>query len=675
MVVKTAISDKWSDIPDVWKQIKNVKKISYKADPKDKSLGDIMSVYVSTDDLRPAMTGMYFDKQSIVSTDAHRLFMLPNTGSEEGLYEPITGNVIDARFPDYKVIIPSVDIPYKNKINIEKLKTYLTAIITGKYMNLATYQCVLTYQGQSGKEYIAMNSKFVIEMLEGFEKLGYDHVWLGLSSPTRAIYFTADESDLKSPASTFGKKPLGLCMPLMLNSDIQDFINEYGYSGDQDFQRGCKVSYDLTNDAIVNFDGSVVSDWKPKTDWGLPYWSKEESKVATLFTKSNKYIPILEYVKVQNKVAVCGDLETFYLIKDFDVEDGLYLVINSALVNSPDNPDSYPVIPEKEFINKHKFEFLGGLDYATEFIGDDDLRPVMKGVHYKIDDGKVSIEGTDAHGAISISDQYSKSEYPNIDVVIGNPTDLVKSLMTFKMIDCQVSKDKDWLRFTCPKHEIYSRTIDGKFPSIQQVLPNELDQGIYLNTKEINKVIASIKGSDKKGKVYLTTESAKTKVGVGSGYGNDEVKYISEIKSSKTKLESRIPTSAMESYILMATGKELDTISVKYDTIKSYFKVASEICTSSYAGDNDLAVYTKEGGVIALSLINRSFFELNKMVQGEPQKEKAVKPATAKEKPEGSKSKKEELQDAIKGLEMLAKKGNKFAENTVKGLKILLKRV
>lgn len=664
MEIKTWKTDNWSDIPDVWKQTKKVKEVTYKADPKDAGLSSILGEFVSTDDLRPAMTGMYFDKENIVSTDAHRLFIVPNTGNVEGIYEPTTGKKIDAKFPDYRVVIPKgYDLNFK--VNINKLKTYLTAVINGKYMNMSTYQIVLRYTDQNkNKEYIAVNGQFFIDLLEAFEKFGNSEVWVGISSPTKAILVAEKESYVENPALAFGKSPFGLCMPIMLSGDFQY------YAGDRDYGRELYVGYDLSSDEIINSNSSPVSDWQPKSDWGLPYWTPEESKVATFLTKNkrSKTLPILEYVKVYNKVALCTDLATFYQINNFDVQDGLYLIINSALVNPPEFSDNYPSLPDREFGRKHEFQFLGAVDYATSFVSDDDLRPAMTGVHYKIEDGRVFIESTDAYTGFRMTDQYSKSAYPDIDVIIENPADVVKTLKTFESISCEVSKNNTHLKFTCPRHVVYCRTIDARFPDIKVVLPSAFEEAVLLNGQEINKTIASVKGKDKKGKLVIDIEDRKTIVNIDTADFSDteEIKKIGEVKSLKVRVSIEESKSLLTgSYILSASKSEFK-LKNPYNSLKNYLKVASEICSNN--ADFDIKIMLNNR--IAASEINKTFLELNRIVL------KTDEGGQKKTKTSSSKiNKKQELEKAIKGLEILAKKGNKIAENTLKGLKILLKRM
>lgn len=141
--------------------------------------------FVSNDDLRPAMTGVYFeaigmDKQSrIVATDAHRLFhrkiapmatefILPSKsakiiismGGEEWKVEigssrtrwtneagvQVISRSIDARFPDYKVVLPDEkDIAATIHVAPETLLQELKN--AGKFANKSTNEVRFTLNG------------------------------------------------------------------------------------------------------------------------------------------------------------------------------------------------------------------------------------------------------------------------------------------------------------------------------------------------------------------------------------------------------------------------------------------------------------------------------------------------------------------------------------------------
>jgi DNA polymerase III subunit beta len=227
---------------------------------------------VSNDDLRPAMTGVYFElgKKGVqfVATDAHRLvrykrldatapnddsFIVPKKplnllkGSLTATDETITlsynsnhlfvtsGNtqmicrLIDARFPDYKVVIPA-DNPYHMTVNKADFQNALRRVsvfsnkstnqvaltISGSELQLASQDVDFSFEGNermncqyNGEDLsIAFNAKFLIEMLSAADTAD---VRLELSTPTKAGLIKPTEVDEN-------EEMLMLVMPLMLNN-------------------------------------------------------------------------------------------------------------------------------------------------------------------------------------------------------------------------------------------------------------------------------------------------------------------------------------------------------------------------------------------------------------------------------------------------------------------------
>ncbi|MDF2384231.1 DNA polymerase III subunit beta [Nostoc ellipsosporum NOK] len=225
----------------------------------------------STDDLRPAMTGVFFelDKKGIqfVATDAHRLvrykrtdascpksdtFIVPRKplnllktaipDNEDEITLSYNGNhlfvqhgttrmscrLIDARFPDYKVVIPS-DNPYRLTVNKSDFQSALRRIsvfsnkstnqvalsISGSELQLTAQDVDFSFEGNermkcqyNGEDLvIAFNAKFLIEMLNAAEG---DEVNIELSTPTKAGLLKPTEQDEN-------EELLMLVMPLMLN--------------------------------------------------------------------------------------------------------------------------------------------------------------------------------------------------------------------------------------------------------------------------------------------------------------------------------------------------------------------------------------------------------------------------------------------------------------------------
>ncbi|MBL7752726.1 MAG: DNA polymerase III subunit beta, partial [Chitinophagaceae bacterium] len=225
----------------------------------------------SNDDLRPAMTGVFFelDKKGMqtVATDAHRLVrykrtdvkcpkndsfivpkkplnllksVLPDSDDEitisynnNHLFVTLNNTrmscrLIDARFPDYKVVIPA-DNPYKltvNKMDFQgalrrvsifsnKSTNQVALSIAGSQLELTAQDVDFSFEGDEkmkcrydGEDItIAFNARFLIEMLNAADS---DEVVVELSTPTKAGILKPTEQDEN-------EELMMLVMPLMLN--------------------------------------------------------------------------------------------------------------------------------------------------------------------------------------------------------------------------------------------------------------------------------------------------------------------------------------------------------------------------------------------------------------------------------------------------------------------------
>jgi len=225
----------------------------------------------SNDELRPAMTGVYFqvdfDKLILVATDAHKLvkytfnevsgeastsFIVPKKAlnllkgalpeNEEVTLSFNSANaffsfgdtelicrLIDARYPDYNAVIPA-DNPNLLSLNRADFQNSLKRIAI--YANKTTNQVILNIQENSltisaqdldfsneATEQLActydgdsltigFNAKFLVEMLGVLEA---DEVKMELSTPTRAgILLPAEPTE--------GEEILMLVMPVMLSN-------------------------------------------------------------------------------------------------------------------------------------------------------------------------------------------------------------------------------------------------------------------------------------------------------------------------------------------------------------------------------------------------------------------------------------------------------------------------
>jgi DNA polymerase-3 subunit beta len=137
--------------------------------------------------------------------------------------------LIDARFPDYKVVIPG-DNPYKLTVNRSDFQSALRRVsvfsnkstnqvvlnISGSELQLAAQDVDFSFEGNErmkcqydGEDLqIAFNARFLIEMLNATDS---EEIRMELSTPTKAGILKPVEQDDE-------EELLMLVMPLMLNA-------------------------------------------------------------------------------------------------------------------------------------------------------------------------------------------------------------------------------------------------------------------------------------------------------------------------------------------------------------------------------------------------------------------------------------------------------------------------
>jgi DNA polymerase III subunit beta len=162
------------------------------------------------------------DDELNISYNSNHLFV-KHGGTE------LVCRLIDARFPDYKVVIPA-DNPYKLNVNKGDFQNALRRVsvfsnkstnqvalsISGSELQLAAQDVDFSFEGNErmacqydGEDLqIAFNAKFLIEMLNAADTADVN---VELSTPTKAGIIKPTEMEAN-------EELLMLVMPLMLNN-------------------------------------------------------------------------------------------------------------------------------------------------------------------------------------------------------------------------------------------------------------------------------------------------------------------------------------------------------------------------------------------------------------------------------------------------------------------------
>lgn len=191
----------------------------------EENLERLLVPFASKDELRPPLQSFFVDGNNIVSTDCHKLAILPNfTDLQEGIYQfnklvkkPTTENYVpysDGRFPDYKAVIPQNN-DIQKVVDLAGLRKILAAAKKYKlYQHTKNVANKVFFKINS--EFFAVNGNFLLDVITLFEQLNQKTVIAKFSEPNKSILFEVGRITV-------------LLMPVMLEEtetllDLSDFF-------------------------------------------------------------------------------------------------------------------------------------------------------------------------------------------------------------------------------------------------------------------------------------------------------------------------------------------------------------------------------------------------------------------------------------------------------------------
>jgi hypothetical protein len=667
----------WDKVPANYKNTSKVKKVPFINNPLDKGLDSIIAPFLGKDDLRPVMSGINFDENGITGTNAHILITLPYPNKKyEGVYDVNKAKktksdellLINEKYPNYQAVIPKIGyggIPYQ--VDVYKLLQYTKTAMN--YSNKTTHAIAFKY-GED--ERIGFNGKFLSIVLTTALKLGHEKIYVFIESRSRAIVLSPNKN------YELGNDELLLTMPVMLEANDVSYIDKYG-TNDPDYNRSLKAYFDFNDSEIHNADGSVAQ-FKMQYENNL---SVDDSYLALLtkITRKQYNLPILSYSKVENGKMTATDLDVSLIVKDVNMPNGIYEIVNKA-PNITMNP--IEDFPRERVFNKEEYTSRGNSDTTknTSFefvtfsevfefyldklllsVGNDDLRPVMSGICIKKTwQNQLFLVSTNAHTMCKINiTEYCEFNKDDRELEYILPVDYLKDFV--KLADGS-------LHFKCSLANIFieaenlefiARAIDGKYPNYEAVIPKESNKKIVFDYSTMNKCLKSEKYTSLLAKykndkdiiyqIYNSGDkifiSANKKVGSSNAIVVDEEVEFCSVDINYSETNKRI-TENDSLFLLMPVMADKEVPDRYFAFSKYYFDVMLKTIT-----DTEVECYFTEPNRAYIFPIDA--IDYKKTLPVEKTKQQKLSKADMKmiEEMETNQSEANQLQDAIETLIML----------------------
>ena len=174
-------------------------------------------------------------------------------------------------------------------------------------------------------------------------------------------------------------------------------------------------------------------------------------------------------------------------LKEFNEQPLNFSITDSGLIITSDSDtfkmavskgDEYPTLPELESSSLNEFIITAkalenGIEKTLFATADDELRPVMNGIFFDLNDAGVTLAASDAHKLVRLIDS-SVKEAPEASFILPKkPASLLKNVLVKEKGNVQVEFDNKNASFTLSNYKLICRLVEGRYPNYNSVIPKD----------------------------------------------------------------------------------------------------------------------------------------------------------------------------------------------------------
>ena len=200
--------------------------------------------------------------------------------------------------------------------------------------------------------------------------------------------------------------------------------------------------------------------------------------------------------------------------------------------------DEFPTLAEVDFSEGVSVtgKDLNGLIHHTSFaVSTEESRPILNGVLWELRDGEMKMIATNGHRLARMGVRVESTGTPSADFIVP-PAALTQVQRLFKDDDTlEVARSANHLGFRSASTEVYTRLIEGTYPSYDQVIPRDNDKMATIDKKSLESAVRrmAVVASDQTHRIRLKFETGRVHLNVltpdlGEGHDELEIDYEGE---------------------------------------------------------------------------------------------------------------------------------------------------
>ncbi|MEI3893241.1 MULTISPECIES: DNA polymerase III subunit beta [Bacillus] len=198
-------------------------------------------------------------------------------------------------------------------------------------------------------------------------------------------------------------------------------------------------------------------------------------KAGTIVVPAKYFIEIIK--KMPSDIVIKSKNEQTITIQSEEIT----LNLNGFSANEFPN---VPLIDDHAEIQIETKQLLDAFKQTVFAVAKNESRPVFTGVHIKLDHNKLICAATDSHRLAVCETLISTNMKANCIVPSATIHELLK-LMNSNLEFVSIYLSESHIVFTYGTTTLYSRLIEGKYPNISTLIPNEFQTVITIDRKNI----------------------------------------------------------------------------------------------------------------------------------------------------------------------------------------------
>jgi DNA polymerase-3 subunit beta len=193
---------------------------------------------------------------------------------------------------------------------------------------------------------------------------------------------------------------------------------------------------------------------------------------------------LLDILKTFSEQPLSFDLDEKNLGIEISSDHGKYKVPGASA-------DEFPKIPKLDGgdeVAMSSSALFGGINKSLFATGNDEMRPIMSGILFEINEDNLTFVATDAHKLVKYVRSDVQAKKGSIFILPKKPNNLLKNLLSSMDEEVSMNYSSTNAHFSIGNVELICRLIDGKYPNYEAVIPKEnpnkltIDRQSFLNS-------------------------------------------------------------------------------------------------------------------------------------------------------------------------------------------------